>query len=271
MKKSKKSVLAFGKILDTVKYRLKFAHFPYLAEAVLKERARSSSGLLILDVGCGPGNLAAFCGTPAESKWLGLDLWEHQLRQAREKGVYSHLSQVNLLDGLPFRDECLDLVICNEVLLYLPNSGDMVSEFHRVLRPGGKVFIYNAISWFPRVMYALKRLIRKIHQEDSSVAFDTQSDWKGTRRPCRIKYYSLRSLINQIGSAHFRVEEVTGFRLFRNRLRFMTRLEDYAWYYRLTRFLAGRYPYLAADVMVAGSKEEAEPGEAKRLKERSAA
>ena len=36
MKKTKKSILAFGKILDTVKYRLKFAHFPYLAQAVVK-------------------------------------------------------------------------------------------------------------------------------------------------------------------------------------------------------------------------------------------
>ena len=271
MKKTKKSILAFGKILDTVKYRLKFAHFPYLAQAVVKERARSSSGLLILDVGCGPGNLAAFCGTPAESTWLGVDLWEHQLHQARDKGLYQHLFQVNLIEGLPFRDDTLDLVICNEVLLYLPNSSHLVAEFYRVLRPGGKVFIYNAISWFPRVMYALKRAIRSIHQEENSIAFDTQTDWKGTRRPCRIKYYSLRSLIDQISSARFEVEHVTGFRLFRNRLRFLTYLENFGWYYRLTTFLAGRYHQLAADVMVVGGKKDLKPEETRRLKARSAA
>jgi ubiquinone/menaquinone biosynthesis C-methylase UbiE len=269
--RNKKTVFAFGKIKDTVKYRLKYAHFPYLAKALLRERAALSQGLSILDVGCGPGNIAAFCGLPAGSKWFGIDLWDHQLRQAAEKNVYDSLLQVNLLHGLPFRDESMDVVICNEVLMYLPNSREVLAEFHRILRPRGKVFIYNPISWFPRLMARLKGWIRTIHQESNSIAFDRQTNWKNADRPSRITYYSFKELIEEITAADFETSHVTGFRLFRNRIRFMTRLENYRWYFRLTRFLAGRWPQLASDLMVAAARKEEAQGAPVSVRERVAA
>jgi len=267
----RKTVFAFGRIRDSVKYRLKFAHFPYLAKALLRERAHTSEGLTILDVGCGPGNIAAFCGVPAGSKWFGVDLWENQLRQAADKGIYENLFQVNLLDGLPFRDRSFDMVICNEVLMYLPNSQEVLGEFHRVLRPEGKVFVYNPISWFPKILAGVKNLVRKVHQEKDSIALDTQTGWKNSRRPCRINYYSFRSLIDEIRSARFQVTEVTAFRLLRNRVRLLTRLENYRWYYRMTSYLARRFPFLACDIMVAGCKKEAAPAPARAIRQRAAA
>lgn len=271
MKKGKKEVYAFGKIRDTVKYRLKFAHFPYLDEVLSRENELASEDLAILDVGCGPGNIPAFCGADLGRKWFGLDLWEHQLRQAQEKRVYENLFQANLLDGLPFRDESFDIVICSEVLMYLPNGMEVLAEFHRVLRPDGKFFLYNPVSLLPKTVAAARRWIRKIYQEENSVALDTQKEWKNARRPCRINYYSLRSLIEDVGSADFLVTEVTAFRLFRNRIRFLTRLENCRWYYRLTRFLATRCPHLASDVMVVGRKKEKERREASSMNNPAAA
>lgn len=267
----RKTVFAFGKIKDSVKYRLKFAHFPYLAKALLRERAQITKGLTILDVGCGPGNIASFCGVPADSKWFGVDLWENQLRQAADKGVYENVFQVNLLDGLPFRDRSFDMVICSEVLMYLPNSRAALDEFHRVLRPEGKVFVYNPISWCPGFLARVKKLIRKVHQEKDSIALDSQTEWKNSRRPCRINYYSFRSLIDEISSARFQVMEVTAFRLLRNRVRLLTRLENYRWYFRMTSFLARRFPYLASDIMVAGLKTEPAPAPARAVRQRVAA
>ncbi|MEJ2716874.1 MAG: class I SAM-dependent methyltransferase [Deltaproteobacteria bacterium] len=271
MKKGKKEVYAFGKIRDTVKYRLKFAHFPYLEEVLTRETPPLSEDLVILDVGCGPGNIPAFCGAGPGRKWYGLDLWEHQLRQAAEKSVYENLFQVNLLDGLPFRDESFDIVICSEVLMYLPNANAVLAEFHRALRPGGKIFLYNPVSLLPKTFASARRWFRRIHQEKDSVALDTQREWKNARRPCRINYYSLRSLIEDVGSADFMITEVTAFRLFRNRIRFLTRLENYRWYYRLTRFFATRYPHLASDVMVVGRKKEKEPPDTSSMNNPAAA
>ena len=256
MKWSRRPVYAFGKIRDTVKYRLKFAHFPYLAKAILREGARSQPGLSILDVGCGPGNVGAFCRLAPGSKWYGVDLWEHQLRQAAEKEVYEGLFQVNLLEGLPFRAESFDIVICSEVLMYLPNAPALLADFHRVLRPGGTLFIYNPISWMPGTVSRLKSWLRSIHQEKDSVALDKEASWRQARRPSRVNYYSFRGLVGQIEEADFQATDITGFRIFRNRIRIMTRLENYRWYFRMTRYLTRRFPYLAADLMVVGRKRE---------------
>jgi|SRR5579863_5761342 SAM-dependent methyltransferase len=42
---------------------------------------------------------------------------------------------------LPFAAECFDLVICTQVLEYIPEPETMLSEIHRVLRPGGTLML----------------------------------------------------------------------------------------------------------------------------------
>lgn len=240
--------------LEPIKNRLKFAHFQFLREALHSEAAVRADGLSVLDVGCGPGNLPDFSGKIGGCRWFGLDLWEHQLRQAAQKGTYESLFQVNLVDGLPFDNGCFNVVVCNEVLMYLPNAHDMLAEFHRVLGPDGKLFVYNPISCFPNFVGRLRRWARLIHQENRTVVLDRQGDWKNATRACRITYYSLHSLVEQVASARFRVTAVKGFRLFRNRIRLMKRLEGFRRYNDATAFIAGRFPFLASDVLVVGAK-----------------
>ncbi len=234
--------------------RLKFAHFPFLSQAILSGRASGLTSLRILDIGCGPGNLGFFCQIPAEYKLFGVDLWPHQLRQAAEKSAYEALFQVNLVDGVPFVSESFDIIVCNEVLMYLPNASAMLKELYRVLVPGGKLFVYNPINWFPRLHSLLKGLTRKIYQERKAISLEVQSNWKDSERANRITYYSFQSLLEQIRSVNFQVTEVTGFRLFRNRIRLMTRLENFDWYRRLCLILSHHYPRLASDLFVVASK-----------------
>jgi ubiquinone/menaquinone biosynthesis C-methylase UbiE len=242
-------------MLEPTRNKLKFAHFQFLREALHSEAAAQADGLRVLDVGCGPGNLPDFAGPIEGSHWYGLDLWEHQLRQAHEKRTYESLFQVNLVDGLPFGNERFNVVVCNEVLMYLPNAHDMLAEFHRVLTAEGKLFVYNPISSFPNFVGKLKRLARFVHQENRTIVLDRQRDWKRATRACRITYYSLDSLVEQVASADFRVTAVKGFRIFRNRIRLMKRLEEFKHYNSATTFLAGRFPFLASDILVVGAKQ----------------
>jgi ubiquinone/menaquinone biosynthesis C-methylase UbiE len=241
--------------MEAIDHRLKFAHFAPLSQAILCEQTSRTTALRILDIGCGPGNLAFFCKVPADSRLFGVDLWANQLRQAAAKGAYAALFQVNLVDGLPFMSESFDMIVCNEVLMYLPNAPEMLSELYRVLAPEGKLFVYNPISWLPRLHSLIKGVTRKIYQEGKTIALDVQSNWKGSERACRITYYSFQSLIEQIRSANFHVTGISGFRLFRNRIRLMSRLENYAWYRRLALFLTERYPHLASDLLVVAYKK----------------
>ncbi len=211
--------------------------------------------LRVLDIGCGPGNLAFLCEVHTECRLFGVDLWPNQLRQAAEKEAYEALFQVNLVDGLPFTSESFDIIVCNEVLMYLPKATEILTEFYRVLAPDGKLFLYNPINWLPRLHAVIKRATRKIYQERKSIALDIQSNWKDAERACRITYYSFESLIEQIRSVNFHVDKITGFRLFRNRIRLMTRLENYVWYRRLVLFVTARYPQVASDLFVLGHKK----------------
>ncbi|MBI3654611.1 MAG: class I SAM-dependent methyltransferase [Acidobacteria bacterium] len=47
------------------------------------------------------------------------------------------------LETLPFEAESFDLVTCNMVVEHLENPLTVFSQFHRVLRPGGKVIIHT--------------------------------------------------------------------------------------------------------------------------------
>lgn len=238
--------------------RLKFAHFPSLSAEILSEQASATTGLRVLDIGCGPGNLALFQQAPAKFRLFGVDLWESQLRQAAEKNTYEALVQVNLIDGLPFSAESFDIIVCNEVLMYLPDAAAILAEFHRVLTAHGKLFVYNPINWLPGLHSAMKKVARKVYQEPKTVSLDVQSNWKSAERACRITYYSFHSLISQIRSVNFHVVGLTGFRLFRNRIRLMARLENYAWYRRFVMWVARRCPLMASDLFVVGCKKAIE-------------
>ncbi|MBI5572034.1 MAG: class I SAM-dependent methyltransferase [Desulfomonile tiedjei] len=241
-------------LLNKFRTRLKYAHFPYIKDVLLQAGNDGTQPRRILDVGCGPGHIGLFCGASPSWRWFGLDLWEHELRQAEARGVYEGLFQVNLLDGLPFRDASFDTILCSEVLMYLPNHRELLADFHRALRPDGMVFIHNPISWVPATFARLKQWIRRIHQESDSVSFDTQTEWKHARRACRVTYYSLQSLVDEINAAHFDILDVRGFRIFRNRIRLMNRLEDFPWYHHATQAVTGRFPAVASDVLVVGRK-----------------
>ena len=100
----------------------------------------------ILDAGCGTGaaiqNLSAF-GTVT-----GCDLFSNALHFSRQRGL-QRLVQASVT-RLPFASDTFDLVTSFDVL-YHRSIGDYreaMAEFHRVLKPGGYVFLrLPAYNW----------------------------------------------------------------------------------------------------------------------------
>ena len=107
---------------------LKFAHFPFIEKILLREKQHLSRPLLIFDVACGPGELTRYCRIPDGCNLFGLDLWEYQLRQAAERNIYAALCQMNLVEGLPFKENSVDVIILGEILMYLPNSYKLLKD-----------------------------------------------------------------------------------------------------------------------------------------------
>lgn len=99
----------------------------------LKKWLPAAEGRSVLDAGCGTGRLLdlATHGVDGSSKMLDL---------ARQRYPGKKLHQCTL-DALPFADESFDVVFCMHVCMHLPVESirTILIEFHRVLRPGGRV------------------------------------------------------------------------------------------------------------------------------------
>jgi SAM-dependent methyltransferase len=55
--------------------------------------------------------------------------------------VYAPVDYVCSLDAIPVEDERYDLVLCTQVLEHLPEPAEVLKELHRVLRPGGELWL----------------------------------------------------------------------------------------------------------------------------------
>ena len=100
------------------------------------DRWESAIGILddkiVIDVGCGPGNLlAAIGGHP--KVLIGTDVSEGALLQAQKLGYTTVISDAQ---DLPFIDQCADVVLLNAVMHHSDNAEEVLREAARLVRPG---------------------------------------------------------------------------------------------------------------------------------------
>ena len=104
--------------------------------------------LRILDAGCGTGfNLVHYGAAPGRNVF-GLDLTMEALQWVRKRGI-TRITQASAAE-IPFESEAFDLVFSFDVLQQLPSSLDeqAIREMHRILRPGGYLFVrVAAFEW----------------------------------------------------------------------------------------------------------------------------
>jgi SAM-dependent methyltransferase len=116
----------------------------------------------ILDIGCGRGNSFRLLHDKfLPQRLIGVDIDERSLRLARSQVVHDHL-QVELLqsDGatLELPDGSVSMLFCHQTFHHLVRQQEALSEFYRVLQPGGlllfaestRAYIY---SWIIRLLF----------------------------------------------------------------------------------------------------------------------
>ena len=118
--------------------------------SIVYEALGVRTGERILDAGCGPGfyvsELAERVGP--DGSVVGVDASAEMLAVAARR--CETCTNVELAEGpvteLPLPDESVDRALCVQVLEYVHNVDLALSELRRVLRPGGRVVVWD-IDW----------------------------------------------------------------------------------------------------------------------------
>jgi SAM-dependent methyltransferase len=139
-------------IYDAVSARLLDGFFTEVAADLVESVPRGR----VLDVGSGPGRLAARIARMAPAlKVTGLDISDEMIERARTVAVVSFVdSRVEFRMGdvasLPFPDASFDAVVSTFSLHHWSDPAQGLSEIYRVLRSGGVARIYDVVDWIRR-------------------------------------------------------------------------------------------------------------------------
>jgi arsenite methyltransferase len=120
------------------------------------DRAGLTEGETLLDVGCGEGLIGFGALERGAGHVLFADISDDLLDFCREAaaamGVSDRCSYVKAgaesLTGVA--DASVDVVTTRSVLIYVPDKEGAFAEFHRALRPGGRVSLMEPINRFGR-------------------------------------------------------------------------------------------------------------------------
>jgi arsenite methyltransferase len=135
-----------------------------------REALAAAPGERIVDVGCGPG---FFCAELAEEVGesgfvLGLDTSPAMLGLAADRCAGRANVELREADAgsLPAEDGSFDAALSVQVLEYVPDATASLSEMRRILRPGGRIVVWD-VDW----------ATISIHSEDAALTERVLSGW----------------------------------------------------------------------------------------------
>lgn len=106
----------------------------------------------LLDVGCGSGGPALHLARLTGCEVVGVDLYEEAVadgnRAAREAGLETRASfvQADASRALPFDDVSFDAILCVDAINHLPRRDDILGDWARLLRPGGRLVFTDPVT-----------------------------------------------------------------------------------------------------------------------------
>jgi ubiquinone/menaquinone biosynthesis C-methylase UbiE len=189
------------------------------ADRVL-DAARLAPGMTLADIGAGEG-LIAFRAIERIGPTLNVlltDVSAPMLRHAQSLALQRHvqhqcsflLCPADRLDGIT--DACVDVVTTRAVLAYVADKSAALREFHRLLKPGGRISIAEPILQDDAFLAtALRTRVETQGAQSQDSFLPLLHRWKAAQYPDTIEKitenplvnYSERTLFESVRSAGF--------------------------------------------------------------------
>ena len=134
---------------------------------------RGPVGGTAMEVGCGAGRMTNALAETFETV-VAVDVSPGMLDFARQ-----HVAKPNIewleTDGqhLPASDNSIDHVFSCHVFQHLPSPNAVFAQFreiHRILRPGGSLFVHLQVHAFPQINRRFARLARRLYSGHFALA-----------------------------------------------------------------------------------------------------
>lgn len=106
----------------------------------LMKKININKNAKILEMGCSGGPLIQFLTQNGFQNIIGIDISKSAIELCKNRGI----KHVEVMDGAKtrFKDNEFDLVIASDILEHIKNDSAALSEWHRILKPNGKLIVF---------------------------------------------------------------------------------------------------------------------------------
>ena len=161
------------------------------------------AGSRVLDAGCGEGATSVRLADKFGYQTEGIDILDFNIERANQ-----HLGQLALkqpvhyqmasYDELPFQDKSFDGVFTLETLVHATDPNKVLTEFHRVLKPGGHLALFE---------YSVPS--QKDLEPRQKWAFETIGEGSAMHSFMKFTHGSFPSRLEKAGFTNVQVEDIT--------------------------------------------------------------